>query len=74
MLYVAVWYVSIRPVVMRVKEERIYFSVSDYLLLISGVCLLKLSFSGSSFLVKELHISYQMLYFMTDLTYNLQTS
>ena len=25
MLYVAVWYVSIRPVVMRVKEELQYF-------------------------------------------------
>ena len=24
MLYVAIWYVSIRPVVMRVKEERSY--------------------------------------------------
>ena len=26
MLYVAVWYVSVRPVVMRVKEELLYSS------------------------------------------------
>ena len=29
MLYVAIWYVSIRPIVMRVKEELLYYIFTD---------------------------------------------
>ena len=33
MLYVAIWYVSIRPVVMRVKEELIIQQDTQYLMI-----------------------------------------
>ena len=45
MLYVAIWYVSIRPVVMRVKEElQFYLHPHNITLLRSGFIVLVLYF------------------------------